>query len=403
MPAPTSFRSRRVGRLSAIAVAAGLAWSLSACSPSRSQAPGGMPGAPAEVNAIVVKTERLAVPFEYAAQVHGAREVEIRARVSGILEHRNYREGSLVKAGKSLFTIDRAPFETAVARTEADLASAEARLAQAHREAARLKPLVEAKAVAQQDYDNAASTETIAQADVRAARARLREARLNLGYTRVESPITGQASRALKSEGSLISGPEVLLTTVTQIDPVHVRFGIPDIEQLRISREIQSGGMVLPPDGNVRVHIRLSDGSLYEHTGKLDFSDVRINPDTGTSEARAEVPNPDHLLRPGQFVRVEFDGAVRPAAVKLPQRAVLEGPQGKFVYVIVDGKAQPRPVKVAEWSGDALVVTEGLKGGEQVIVDGVLKIGPGAPVKVAPPGAAPAAKPADGAAHADTH
>lgn len=383
-PSPLPSRRATAGSISILALAAALA----ACSPSQSQGPGGMPQGPAEVNAVTVKTERLAVPFEYPAQVHGAREVEIRARVNGILEHRNYREGDTVKAGSSLFTIDRAPFETALARAEADLASAQARLAQSRREAARLKPLVDAKAIAQQEYDNAASTETVSEAELRAAQARLREARLNLGYTRVESPITGVASRALKSEGSLVSGPDVLLTTVTQMDPVHVRFGMPDIEQLRIRRGIKDGSLALPKDGHVPVRILLADGSHFEHTGTLDFSDVRVNEQTGTSEARAVVPNPERLLRPGQFVRVQFDGAVRPAAVKLPQRAVLEGPKGKFVYVIAEGKAQARPVQVAEWSGDQLVVTDGLKDGEQVIVDGVLKIGPGAPVKPAAPKAA---------------
>ncbi len=385
-PPPSALPSRLApaGSISILALAAALA----ACSPSQSQGPGGMPQGPAEVAAVTVKTERLAVPFEFPAQVHGAREVEIRARVNGILERRNYREGDTVKAGSSLFTIDRAPFETALARAEADLASAEARLAQARREAARLKPLVDAKAIAQQEYDNAVSTQTVSEAELRAAQARLREARLNLGYTRVESPITGVASRALKSEGSLVSGPDVLLTTVTQVDPVHVRFGMPDIEHLRIRRGIEDGSLALPEKGNVPVRILLADGSHFDQAGALDFSDVRVNEQTGTSEARAVVPNPKRLLRPGQFVRVQFDGAVRPAAVKLPQRAVLEGPKGKFVYVIAEGKAQARPVQVAEWSGDQLVVTEGLKDGEQVIVDGVLKIGPGAPVKPAAPKAA---------------
>jgi membrane fusion protein (multidrug efflux system) len=340
----------------------------------------GMP--PPEVNAMTVALQSLPETFEYVGQTAGSREVEVRARVTGILLKRNFDEGGRVKQGQSLFTIDPAQFQAAANRAEADVAAAQARLAQAKRNAARLKPLYAEQAVSQKEYDDAVSAELIGAADLKAAQARLAEARLNLEYTRVESPVSGVASRALRSEGSLVSGPDVLLTTVMQVDPIWVNFGIPDTEQARLSKEAAEGKLKLPR--NFEVELRLADGSLYARKGKLVFADVRVSPATGTREARAEIPNPDGVLRPGQFVRVILRGATRPNAVTVPQRAVLEGPQGKFVYVVDEkGTAQPRPVEAGQWSGDEWIISSGLKGGEQVIVDGVMKLGPGAPVKVA--------------------
>jgi membrane fusion protein (multidrug efflux system) len=169
---------------------------------------------------------------------------------------------------------------------------------------------------------------------------------------------------------------------VIQVDPMWVNFGIPDTEQARLTKEAAEGKLKLPK--NFEVELRLADGTLYRQKGKLDFADVRISPATGTREARAEIPNPDGALRPGQFVRVILRGAVRPQAVTVPQRAVLEGPQGKFVYVVnAQNQAEARPVEAGAWSGDAWIISSGLKAGERVITDGVMKIGPGAPVKVA--------------------
>ena len=368
-------------------------------------APGGFP--PAPVSVLSVTPADVPVEFEYVGQTAGSREVEIRARVAGILLKRNFTEGAMVKAGQPLYTLDTAPYLAAAARAEADMAGAEARLAQSQRQAARLKPLIEARAVSQKDYDDATSGEQVAGAELKAARARLSEARLNLGYARVQAPLAGIASRSLKPEGALISGPEVLLTTVTQVNPVFVNFGLPDADQLKLRRDIEAGVVKLPPDGRFVVQVKLSDGTLYAKSGKLDFSDVRINPATGSSDARAELPNPDMALRPGQFVRVRLSGATRVGAIRVPQRAVLEGPAGKFVYVAVLGdkggdKADMRPIDAGEWSGDAWVVRAGLKAGDRVITDGVMKIGPGAPVSIAaasaagappatPPGTAPGA------------
>jgi membrane fusion protein (multidrug efflux system) len=289
-----------------------------------------------------------------------------------------------------MYSLDAEPFQAALRRADADVAAAEARLAQASRTLARLKPLVEGRAVSRREYDDAASAEQIGRAELKAVQARRAEAALNLKYTRVEAPIGGIAGRSQVSEGTLVSGPQVLLTTVTQVDPVKLRFGIADTDQLRWRSEVASGALRLPAHGAFEVEVRLADGSVHPRRGKLVFSDTRVSGQTGTVEAEAEVPNPDGALKPGQFVRVRLLGAFRPNAIKVPTRAVLEGPQGKFVYLMADGKAMPRPVVVGDQVDDGWVVTQGLSGGERVIVDGMARIFfPGAPVQLAQ--AAPAA------------
>ena len=371
-----------------LACVAALASALlaSACNQSGSQS-GGTP--PPEVVVVEVTPRTLPVSYEYVGQSRGSRDVEVRARVTGILLKRNFREGAAVTRGQSLFTIDPEPFRISMQRSQAELAAAEARLDQAQRNAARLKPLVESRAAPQKDFDDAISAQQIADADVKLARARLAETRLNLEYTRVEAPLTGVTSRAAQSEGALISGPDVLLTTITQIDPIWVTFGIPEREHLALRKAVDAGQIKMPADGAFVVTLRLSDGSEFDRKGRLDFTDVRVNPGTGTTESRAELPNPRGVLKPGQFVRVEISGAIRPDAILVPQKAVLEGPQGKFVYLVnAESKVELRPVKVGEWRGEDWIIESGLKPGDKVITSGLLKLGPGAPVRIAQPGAA---------------
>src|SRR6266699_2549384 len=313
-------RSFHLAAASALSIAV-VAPLLSGCEPANSQPHGGTP--PPEVAIVTVQPQSVPATFEYVGQTAGSREVEVRARVTGIVLKRNYREGAPVAQGQSMFTIDPAPFEVAAARAEAALASAEAKLAQAKCNSARLKPLFEIKAASQKDYDDAASAEQVAEAAVKTARARL-------------------------------------------------------------AREVDAGRLVLPRDGRIEVTVKLADGSVYKEAGKPNFTDVRVSGNTSTSEARAELPNPAGFLHPGQFVRVTLKGAERPAAILVPQRAVLEGPKGKFVYVVsAESKAEARPVELGAWQGDAWIVTAGLNAGDRVIVDGVMKIGAGAPVAVA--------------------
>jgi membrane fusion protein (multidrug efflux system) len=346
---------------------------------------------------VVEKVAPASLPavYEYVGQTAGSRDIEVRARVSGILIKRNFNEGGVVRKGQSLYSLDPVPFQVALNRADADVAAAEARAAQAARTVARLKPLAEARAVSQREYDDAVAAEQVARADVKSAQARRAEAVLNMGYTRVEAPIGGMVGRSQVSEGTLVSGPQVLLTTVTQTDPIKLRFGIADTDQMRWRTEVAAGQLKLPPHEAFDVEVRLADGTVYPRKGKLVFSDTRVSGDTGTIEAEAEVPNPDGQLKPGQFIRVRLLGATRPDAVKVPTRAVLEGPQGKFVYVMADNKAMPKPVVVGDQVADGWIVTKGLTAGDNLIVDGMARIFfPGAPVQLAqaaPPGASGAA------------
>ena len=392
-----SSTSRRIPRLF-IALPLALVLLAAGCQP----AGGPPPFPPPVVSVITVEAKDVPVTYEYVAQTAGYREAEVRARVTGILLKRNYTEGAVVKKGESLFTIDPEPFRAAYARTEADLAIAEARLAQAKREAARLRPVLESKAVSQKELDDAVSAEQVAEAEVKSVRARLNEARLNLDYTRVESPITGTASRSVASEGTLVSGPSVLLTTVTQTDPMYVLFGIPDRERLALRRDVEAGRLKIPDGGRFKVTVKLADGSFYSTPGLLNFADVRVNPQTGTSEARAELPNPGGQLRAGEFVRVVLHDAVRPGAIVVPQRAVMESPKGKYVYIVdAESKSQIRPIEAGNWTGDGWIINSGIQPGDRVVVEGVVKLSlmpPGVPVQVSdgvPPAdgkSAPAAK-----------
>jgi membrane fusion protein, multidrug efflux system len=361
---------------------------------------GGMP--PAVVAVQEVKPRAIPVEFEYPAQTAGSREIEVRARVAGILLKRNFEEGAAVRAGQSLYSLDAAPYEAVVSRAEADVTAAEARLAQAQRNVKRTAPLFQAKAASQKDFDDAQSAEDVAAADVKAARARLAEARLNLGYTHVAAPASGITSRSLKSEGTLIPGPDVLLTTVSQLDPIYVNFGLAESQQARLQQDVAAGRLTLPKGNRFDVQVKMEDGRTLSRTGRLAFTDTRVNNATGTSDARAELPNPDGALRPGQFVRVVLKGAERPNAISVPQRAVMEGAQGKMVYLLSpDNKAMPQPVTVGDWTGSEWIIADGLKAGDKVIVDGLAKIFfPGAPVQVGDPNqpASPAGKPGAGAA-----
>ena len=352
------------------------------CEKPAAQQTGQMP--PPEVNVVTVQPRDIAATFEQVGQTAGVREVEVRPRVTGILQRWNYKEGGAVPAGRSLFTIDPAPFQAAVARADADLASALAKDAQTQRDIERLQPLYEQGMVSRKAFDDALSAKEVAAAGVKAARAALTQAKLDLEYTRVEAPISGVTSRALKSEGSLVEAQKTLLTTISQVDPIHVIFSISESEYLKLNREAAAGRLQLPKEGRFTVTLQLSDGTTYARPGRVDFSDVRINPETGTSEARAVLPNSDQSLRPGQFVRVTLAGATYIGALAVPQRAVLEGPTGKIVMTVnAQSMVEPRPVEVGQWAGADWIITSGLNPGDRVIVDGVMKARPGTPVKIA--------------------
>ncbi len=396
---PTNSALRLAGALA-------LAGLLTACGQGQ---PGGGHGGfpPAPVSAVAVQPRTLPVSWEYVGQTTGSKDVEVRARVTGILEAKLYVEGSAVKAGQPLFTIDPKPLEAQAAAARAEVARAEAQLAQAEREAARLKPLAERRAVGQKEADDAMSAADLARASLKAAQAKLAEVELNLGYTRVTAPVAGLSSRAMKSEGSLVTANETLLTVISQVDPIWVPFNVSENERLAIDASVAAGRLMLPKDNGYEVTVRLADGTVFPRPGRITFADTRVNPATGSYEMRAELPNRDLALKPGQFVRVQLRGAVRRDAIAVPQAAVLDGPQGKFVYVPgkdKDGRdvALPRPVTVGPWveadGANLWIVETGLAAGDRVIVDGMARLlAPGSPIVLGPPPGAPGTPAAAGA------
>lgn len=385
VPTTVPFRARRAAPF----VAAGsLALLLAACGQGQQQQ--GFHGfPPAQVTTIKVEPQTLPAVYEYVGQTTGSKEVEVRARVTGILEKKLFQEGARVRAGQTLFVIDPRQLQAQTAALAAEVARAQAQQAQAEREFARLKPLAEKRAVGQKEADDAQSNVELARAAVRAAQARLDEVELNLSYTNVKAPITGLTSRAPKSEGSLVTANETLLTTISQVDPMWIPFSIAENEQLAFAKAVKEGRLTIPKNWSFDVAVQLSDGSVLERKGHINFADTRVNPSTGTFEVRAEVPNHDGALKPGQFVRVKLMGATRNNALAVPQVAVMDSAQGKFVYVAgkdKDGKdvALVRVLTLGEWAtanGTNLwIVQSGLEPGDVVIVDGVSKLRPGAPI-----------------------
>lgn len=352
---------------------------------------------PPQVNVVTVTPENLPVEREYIGQTKGSREVEIRPRVGGIIEQRLYEEGAYVQAGQALFQLDPKSYQAQAAAAEAVLAHAIANRNQTQREWNRLKPLEKEKTISRKALDDAQSAYELAAADVKAAEAALREARLQLEYTRVTAPIAGIAGLAEKVEGAVVTAATDRLTRLTVTDPMDVYFSISENEWLLQQQEIANGSLKSPTDDDLKVKVRLADGRVPDITGNINFKDARIDPDTGTVAMRARLPNPDGQFKSGQFVRVIVSGASRPNAVTVPQKAVLEGPQGKFVYVVGKGEngasvAEFRPVEVGEWvsnGGDdrTWVIRKGLNAGDQVILDNLIKVRPGAPVQIAEPGA----------------
>ena len=420
------------------AFAIGAALLLAACGKG-AEAPKATPAAPPgggalPVTMITVAPQRVPDIIEAVGQTEGSKDVEVRARVSGILEKTLYKEGDRIKAGAPLFQIDRAPFENALAQARATKASAtaaqgqaqaalaqvqaglaqeRARQEQVQREAGRLKQLIEQRAISQREYDDATTAiktqEALiaaadarvrdaeakirdAEAKIRDADARIRDAELNLSYTSIAAPIAGISGRALRSTGSLVTATNdsALLTTISQSDPIWVRFSVAEGEyaQVRAAKKTE-------------VRLSLSDGTAFPGVGRLNFTASAVDTKLGTIGLRAEFGNAALALLPGQFVRVRLS-AGESEAILVPQVAVVQNDQGRFVWVAgADGKAAMKPVEAAGWVGRDWLIRKGLAAGDRVIVDNLLKLRPGAPVQpmaaaaqasgTAAPPAAPAA------------
>jgi membrane fusion protein (multidrug efflux system) len=321
---------------------------------------------------IEVAPRDVPVSFDAVGRTEGSREVQIRARVSGILEKQLYTEGDSVKAGAVLFQIERAPFEIELAQARGTLAQEQAREQLARQELERLKSLADKRAISQKEADQAASAREQSAAAVLAARARVRQAELNLSYTQVKAPIEGVTGRALQSVGTLVSpnAESALLTTMTRADPIWVRFALSESEyaRLRGSEEIQ-------------VQVELADGKPYPLPGKLNFAGSTVDAATGTVQMRAELLNPKDALLPGQYVRVRVQAGTQQAFV-VPQTAVAQNETGRFVWVVADGKAVQRQVRTGNWMGSDWVILDGLKPGDPVIVDNLVRLRPGVAVAV---------------------
>jgi len=364
---------------------------LAACG-KEAAAPAATVAAPISVRTLTVEPRKVPIRFDIVGQVEGSKQVEVRARVSGILQKQFYNEGDAVKDGAPLFEIDRAPYEIALSQARAQLAQATAQVDQARREEARLKPLVQDRAVSRKEYDDATSSRQLAEAAIQQANASIRQAELNLSYTRVVAPLPGITGRAEHSIGTLITTDAngSLLTTINQVSPVWVRFSLAE------------GDLAKLPDGRLNratpvvMELLLPDGSQYPLKGRLNFAATAIDTRLGTQQLRAEFDNPRQQLLPGQFVTVRITAGERDKVFLVPQAAVVQTEKGNLVFTVdAEGKAQARPVKTGDWIGKDWTILSGLNSGDKVVVDNLLKLQPGAPVTEAPPAAAtaPAAAP----------
>lgn len=324
-------------------------------------------------------TARTVVPQRtYPARARAEQEADVRARVEGEIVARSYEEGSWVKAGAVLFQIERAPYEARVQQAEAELERAKAQLAQAQREWKQIQTLYKDKYVSERQYDQARSAVDLGRAEQARAEAGLRAARIDLGYTRVTAPIDGVAGQRAVSEGNLVT-PGDLLTTVRQLDPLHVLFSLPEADAAERRRELTVVAGVPTPAGEQTLQVLLPDDTPYPQRGRVDYIAPNVDADTGTVQARALFPNPTGLLMPGQFLRVVLAGAPVENAITLPATALVEGPQGEVVYLVDEHqRAAAQPVSVGQQLDDGeVIVTAGLRGGEQVVVGGLAGVQPG--------------------------
>ena len=373
-------RAIRQSRSRAMTVS--LAWAVVCVAGCSKEVP---PPAPqvAQVTAVTIEPRDAPVIYDFVGQTQSSREVEIRARVDGFLEKRVYTEGALVREGQTLFLMDRKPFEAALQQARGELAQQQARLEVAAANLARVKPLAEQNAVSKKDLDDAVGNERTTRAAVLTAQGSERQAELNLSYATITTPLTGLSSFAKTQEGAFINASNNLLTTVAQLDPMWVNFSVSENQHLRLRESVSKGQIKVPPNGQFDVELVLADGSVFQNRGKISFADPSFSKETGTFLVRATFANAKGTLKPGQFVRVHVRGATRPNAILVPQRAVQQGAKSHFVWVVgKDGKAEQRAIGTGQWSGDDWVIEQGLTAGEQVVVDGAIRVGPGASLKV---------------------
>ncbi|RJG01060.1 efflux RND transporter periplasmic adaptor subunit [Noviherbaspirillum sedimenti] len=381
--------------LGAVALAA-----LAAC--GKTQAPPPAPGVP-EVSVVTLQQQKVSLTRELPGRTNAYLLAEVRPQVTGIVKQRLFTEGGMVKAGQALYQLDDATYQANTASARANLARAKATLKSAELNAQRSAELAKIDAVSKQDNENAAAALAQAKADVAATEAALQGSSVTLAYARITSPISGRIGKSSVTQGALVTANQAApLATVQQLDPVYVDLTQSSSELLQLRKDLAAGK--LSKSGDVPVQIVLEDGSRYSHDGKLAFSDVSVDPGTGSFSLRVTVPNPDSILMPGMYVRAVVGNGVRDNAILVPQQGIARDPRGNTTAMVVgkDGKAEVRPVKVSRTIGDKWLVDDGLAAGDRVIVAGLQKIKPGVPVKAVEAGAnaAPAQPTAAGAAAA---
>jgi len=367
--------------------AAVLLCAVAACARKAEPPPAAVP----EVPVVEVAQKDVPVGMELVGQLSGFEDVQIRARVAGYLASIDYREGSKVKKGDPLFTIDDLPFRAALAQAQATLATAQSNLAKSDLDVKRYTPLAAARAVPQADLDNAIAAQRAGRSQVEAQRAAVEEARLNLGYTRIASPVSGIAGRAEHKVGDLVGPGVTLLTTVSALDPIRVSVNITESDYLRFAKPIADAAKE-KENRTSDARLELADGSTYPQKGKLLFVDRAVDPTTGTLRVDLGFPNPDALLRPGQYGKLKFTSEVRKGALLVPQRAVQEIQGTYFVYVVGEGdKVETRKVKPGPRVGDQWLIEDGLKAGDRAIVAGAQRLKDGMVVRPVAPSAPQAA------------
>jgi membrane fusion protein (multidrug efflux system) len=351
---------------------------------SRAPAPAAPPQPPPEVPVMEVRKAEIPYPVEFAGRVVSFRDVEVRPRVSGLLLSREYEEGTKVTAGQVLFRIDPATYQVALDRAEAQLAQAKAALTQAENNYDRIEELARRQVTTASQREEALSARDQGRANVQLAQAEVASARLNLSYTTVTAPVAGVTALQSPPIGTLIQAQQTLLTTVNQLDPTYVSFSFTEGEG-QAFRELNQRRAKPISEQDLTVELHFGNGTTYPQTGKVDISAMRVDPQTGTIEARAIFPNPDAALLPGQFVRVIVRGITLPDALVVPNRAVSQGPQGPSVFVVRDNNiAQAKLIRLGAQVASGWVIDSGLQDGDRVIVDGVIRVRPGAPVRPVP-------------------
>jgi membrane fusion protein (multidrug efflux system) len=338
-----------------------------------------------EVGVIVAAAQDVPDEPEFIGQAESSRPVEIRSQVTGILKAWFFKEGGDVKKGDRLYQIDPVPFHAAMLSARARVAQSEARLVQAKQNLARVKPLLAEQAVSTKDVDDAVAEELGAKAALEGAQAELVKAKFDLDNTLILAPIDGMIERTKVYEGRLVSAQTDLLTIIHQVDPMYVIVSAPESFLLKRRRDSDAKRIQHPGVYHLRGVLTFVDGTTYEHEGVLDLLDIGLKAETGSRQARVVFPNPSRVLLPGQFVRVKFKGTLKTGAILVPQRAVQQGAKGSIVFVVGhEDKVEMREIQATSWQGKQWIVEEGLHVGDRVIVDGLHKIAPGAPVKPVP-------------------